>query len=653
MIIDVDRYGCFQLDKDFVQSYRNRPVHWGFGALSWVTYKRTYSRGGEEWWQTCRRVIEGMFTVQRVHCLSSGVAWEEQKAQRSAREAYDRLWQFKWTPPGRGLWAMGTRFVYERGGAALNNCGFVSTKTIADDYAAPFVWMLNMSMVGVGVGFDTRGKRSVTIQQPHVSSAIHKIGDSREGWADAVARLLYAYVGKASLPRRWDYSQIRPRGAPLESFGGVASGPEPLKEMLDALRILYDSYSATAVDARLIVDTMNIIGRCVVAGGVRRSAQIAFGDADDQQFLDLKQDREKVMAYRWASNNSVFAQVGMDYSEIVRRTAANGEPGYFWLENARAFGRMMDEPNWDDAKAEGSNPCVEQTLWDKELCCLVETYPAHHDELQDYMRTLSLAYQYAKTVTLVATEDDQTNQVMLGNRRIGCSMTGIVQAIDRHGHDRFMNWCDEAYNYVQHLDEKYSRWLDVPRSIKTTSVKPSGTVSLLAGATPGVHWQHAPHFIRRIRVHEDHPLVDMCRRAGYETEPDRYSTNTTVISFPVAIANCSRGKADVPLREKVHLATELQHYWSDNQVSCTAEFDPDHEVDQVPRLLSEYERRLKAIVFLPAVRHGYEQPPYETISKQRYEEIVKQLKPLDGELPHEHELESRYCEGGVCDYPFE
>jgi ribonucleoside-triphosphate reductase len=650
MILDVDKYGPFQLEEEVSESYRNREVPWGFGVLSWITYRRSYSRDGEQWWQTCRRVIEGMFTVQGVHYRQLGLPWDESKAQHRARKAYERLWQFKWTPPGRGLWIMGTRHTYERGGAALNNCGFVSTKDIDSDYAGPFVWMMRMSMVGVGVGFDTHGKGKVTITRPATANEPHVIGDSREGWGEALQRLLHAYAGKGSLPASWDYSQIRPRGTPLQSFGGVASGPEPLREMLEGLQHLHDAYLGKKVDAQLLVDSMNIIGRCVVAGGIRRSAQIALGDANDRQFLDLKGDEEKVAAYRWASNNSVFAEVGMDYSEVAKRTAVNGEPGYLWMENVRAYGRMKDAPNGQDRAAEGTNPCVEQTLWNKELCCLVETYPARHDSLADYKKTLEVAYLYAKTVTLVSTHDLQTNAVMLRNRRVGCSMTGIVQAINKFGYRRFFNWCDQAYEYVQHLDEKYSNELCVPRSIKTTSVKPSGTVSLLAGATPGVHWEQAPYYLRRIRVREGHPLVEMCQQAGYGVEADAYARGTVVISFPIHARHVRRGKAEVPLREKVDLAAQMQRYWSDNQVSCTAEFDPDREAGQLPTILEAYEDRLKAIVFLPAAQHGYKQPPYETITREQYEEMTRPLKPLRGEVSHEQELEARFCEGGVCDW---
>jgi len=649
MMLDVDKYGAFTLPDDFLAEYRKRPVAWGFGALSRVTYLRTYSRDGEAWWQTCRRVIEGMFTIQRVYRAEHRLPWDAAKADATAREAYERLFAFRWTPPGRGLWIMGTRFMYERGGAALNNCGFVSTRDLEADFAAPFLWMFRMSMLGVGVGFDTRGKNRLRIQSAARGDDTHTIDDSREGWGRALERLLSAYAGTGALPRQWDYGSIRPRGTRLKSFGGYASGPEPLREMLDSLTALLDGYANRTVDATLIVDAMNLIGRCVVAGGIRRSAQIALGEAGDNGFLDLKQDRDKVTAYRWVSNHSIFAEPGMDYAPAAERTAINGEPGYFWLDNARRYGRFKDPRNDADAAAEGCNPCVEQTLWNRELCCLAETYPAHHDSLEDYLATLRIAYEYAKTVTLVATQDPAANAVMEGNRRLGCSMTGVVQAINRFGYRTFFQWCDKAYEAVRRWDRAFSDELHVPRSIKLTSVKPSGTVSLLAGATPGVHWPHAPYYLRRIRVADGHALAELCRNAGYPVEPDAYSGGTVVVSFPVHAANTQRRRADVSLREQIDLAARMQHYWSDNQVSCTATFDPETERGEVARILTAYEDRLKAVAFLPADRHGYEQPPYEAISRQRYEKLRSGLKPLRGDVPHEEQLEARFCEGEECE----
>lgn len=651
MIVDVTRHGRYRLTPDFVAAYRQRPVPWGFGALSEVTYLRTYSRDGESWWQTCQRVVEGMFTVLRAHCAEHGAPWDTSRARAMAEEAYARLFEFKWTPPGRGLWIMGTDFIYERGGAALNNCGFVSTADLAADYAAPFVWMLQMTMLGIGVGFDTAGRDRLTLNRPAVATEPHVVEDSREGWAAALARLLGAYSGRATLPSRWDTSRVRPAGSPLRGIGSYASGPEPLEDMLAAIGTLNERYVGRRVDSRLIVDTMNLIGRGVVAGGVRRSAQIAFGDALDRDFLALKSDPERVRSHGWVSNNSVYASAGMDYHDVAAHTAVNGEPGFFWLDNARAFGRMGDPPDWADAGAMGSNPCVEQTLWDRELCTLVETFPARHADYRDFERTVRLAFLYGKAVTLVPTGVERTDAVMQRNRRIGCSMTGVVQAINRHGYRRFLGWCDSAYRAVRRTDDELSAWLRVNRSIKTTSIKPSGTVSLLAGATPGVHWDHAPYYIRRVRVRDDHPLIEQCRRAGYAIETDAYATRTQVVAFPVQVADTARRKRDVPLWEKVDLAAQMQRYWSDNQVSCTAEFDPARETDALVRVLEAYEDRLKAVVFLPESGHGYEQPPYEAIDERTYREMSARLRPLAGPLPHDRTMEEWFCEGDYCERP--
>lgn len=410
----------------------------------------------------------------------------------------------------------------------------------------------------------------------------------------------------------------------------MASGPEPLERLFSNLEELYGSYIGDPVDARLIVDTMNMVGRCVVAGGTRRSAQIAFGDPTDGQFLDLKEDPDRVESHRWVSNNSVFAEVGMQYDDVARRTVDNGEPGYLWLENARSRGRMHDPPDHADAAALGTNPCVEQTLWDHELCTLVETYPARHESFSDYLESLRIAYRYTKTVTLVPAADPATRAVMLRNRRMGCSMTGIVQAIDRFGYRTFLEWCDRAYRALRSWDRTHSDRLRVPRSIKLTSVKPSGSVSLLAGATPGVHWDHAPYYVRRLRIAADSELVDMCSDAGYQVEPDEYADDTMVVSFPIHVEGMSRRKADVPVREKVDLAAQMQRFWADNQVSCTAEFDPDAECEHIPRILEAYEDRLKAIVFLPSEQHGYAFCPPVSVAKTP----ARTLPALGGRAGH-------------------
>lgn len=653
-LVNTDTWGTFELSDDFIQKYASKEVPWGFGDMSWVTYKRTYSRKKdngeqEEWFETCRRVIEGMFTVQMCHCKDRSLPWDDQKARRFARDAYDRLFHFKWTPPGRGLWSMGTDFVYNRSSASLFNCAFTSTSNIDEDYGEPFSWMLQMSMLGVGVGYDTRGKGEITIQEPEVDDEPHVIGDSREGWAEAVERLMNAFAGNTTLPSFWDYSEIRPKGAEIKSFGGTASGPEPLKEAIERITQIHRDRIGEKVDAEVISDTFNLLGKCVVAGGTRRSALIALGDKDDDQFLDLKMDQEKVNDYRWASNNSVFAEVGMDYSEVAERTLNNGEPGYVWMENARKYGRFKDGESRNDKDVQGVNPCGEIMLESEELCNLSEIYPAHHDSYEDLRQTIKIAYQYSKTVSLIPTHSEKTNEVMLRNRRIGCSMTGIVQAVNKHGYREFFDWCDKGYEFIQELDEKYSNWLCVPTSIKTTTTKPSGTVSLLAGATPGVHWQHSPYFIRRMRASKGSRIVDLCQQAGYPMEESVYDDTQMIIEFPVKTDGMKRSKFEVDVREKVDLASKVQRYWSDNGVSITAEYDPDTTTpEKVERILESYEDRLKAVSFLPCKDHGYAQPPYEKISKAEYERRVSEVDQIT-RTDIEHDREDKFCSGKQCE----
>jgi adenosylcobalamin-dependent ribonucleoside-triphosphate reductase len=562
------------------------------------------------------------------------------------------MWAFKWLPPGRGLWMMGTPYITHAGAAALNNCGFVSTVGIAVDLADPFCWLMDMLMLGVGVGFDCKGAGLVKIQAPRQGDDIHVVEDSREGWVDLVRRTLTAYSGKGSLPGKVDYSLVRPLGSPIRGFGGTASGPGPLAELVESVCEVLDAHIDQPISGTAIVDVCNLIGRCVVAGNVRRSAEIAFGEPGDTDFLDLKNPKvagKKVVEHhRWASNNSIFATVGMDYTEVAQRTALNGEPGYEWLENAQAYGRMCDPPTYIDRRAAGGNPCLEQTLEDRELCCLVETFPGRHESYEDYEKTLKYAYLYAKSVTLLSTHDMRTNQVLLRNRRIGASMSGIVQAIARHGTRPFFTWCDQGYKYLRDLDKIYSDWLCIRTSIKITSVKPSGTVSLLPGVTPGIHRPHSEWYWRRIRFQENHPLVSILKKAGYWVEKDVYSPRTVVVAFPVHEEHFDRSKDEVSMWEQLELAAQMQHWWADNQVSVTVTFRPD-EARDIKHALEMYETRLKGVSFLPLSDHGYKQAPYESITQKKYDSMSAKLKPLDLHVARNvHDTTERFCTGDSC-----
>lgn len=672
----------FSLSQQFLDTFKDRQPAWG--PVGYFVYMRTYSRelpdgSHEEWWQTCRRVIEGTFNIQKIHCRQQGLPWDEAKAQASAQDMYRRMYEFKWSPPGRGLWVMGTDVVYERGGACLQNCAMHSTEHIGEDFSAPFTFLMDMSMLGVGVGMDVRGSGKVKICNPKTTDMPFVVEDTREGWVSLIRNLLDSFVGKSAFPLVIDYSKIRGRGVPLKTLGGVASGPRPLQDLVENLTrlllpegimavwsVVEDISAGTISTAKVqiagsgepykigsagIVDIANYIGKAVVAGGIRRTAEIVFGEPEDEEFMTLKQDMEALKDRRWASNNSIFGRVGMDYSKVAESIAINGEPGVLWLENTRAFSRMGHPADHKDWRAMGTNPCGEQPLESGECCNLVETYPAHHDTYEDFEKTLKMAYLYAKTVTLVPTHNQKTNAVMTRNRRIGCSMSGIVQAYAKHGHREFLNWCDKGYGYIQKIDRVYSDWLGIPLSIKTTTVKPSGSVSLLCGATPGIHYPHSQYYIRHIRVQNTSPLVQAAIDAGYKVEADTYADDTSVIAFPVEEKHYLKGKEDVTMWEQFLNAADMQHHWADNQISCTISFKKS-EVPDIKQCLEVFEDKLKGISMLPLADsdHGYKHAPYVAINKEQYDDMVARIKhPMNlTSSAHDKDSEDKFCTGDTC-----
>ena len=655
----------FKLSEKFIDKYKRKKPPFGFNGLGELVYMRTYSRikedgKNERWWETVQRVVEGTYSMQKQHIESHQLGWNPWQGQKSAQEMYERIFNMKFLPPGRGLWAMGTPITEEKGlYAALNNCAFVSTKTLKEDYAKPFCFLMDASMLGVGVGFDTKGAGEIVVKgiNRDRNEEIFMIPDTREGWVESLKLLLESYFhGTAHV--EFDYNQIRPAGVPIKGFGGVSSGPEPLKEVHEDIRKVLEENEGNPITITTIVDIMNLIGKCVVAGNVRRTAEIVFGDPESEEYLDLK--NYKVNPHRdqygWTSNNSVFAELGMDYTDICKRIEDNGEPGLAWLENMRHYSRMKNGGDNKDHRVAGGNPCLEQSLESYELCCLVETFPNNHDSLEDYQRTLKYAYLYAKTVTLGRTHWSDTNRVMLRNRRIGCSVSGVAQFITNRGLDELQNWLENGYDTIQDWDKQYSDWFAVPKSIKTTSVKPSGTVSLLAGATPGLHYPESRFYIRRVRLSNHSELLEPLKKAGYKIEPAYGSEDSTmVVEVPVDVGEGIRTAAELSIWEQFSLAAFLQRHWADNQVSCTATFNPETEAEQLPYVLNYFQYRLKGISLLPRHDYGaYKQMPYESINEKEYNKQVKKLGKLSfGVIKNEEAEIDKFCNNDSCEIPGE
>lgn len=645
----------FFLPPKFVAEYKERPAPFKNGLAEFV-FERTYSRGGETWADVCCRVINGMYTIQKDFAYNTGTKWSDDKAMRSAMRAYDLLFNLKWSPPGRGLWMMGTPFIHERKNVeALNNCAFISSEYIKDEKGDFFRWFMEMLMLGVGAGFDTRGAGTIHIQPVNPVEVEWKVADSREGWALSMAGLVNSYL-VGSYTVKFVYDDIRPYGTPIEGFGGTASGPAPLKQLHDDARKVLDANVGKPITSRTIVDICNMIGRCVVAGNVRRSAEIALGSPNDSDFVDLKDYKvnPERADYGWVSNNSVLAELGQDYRGLTERTWANGEPGYIWMDNVREYGRMNGEQDIRDHGAMGFNPCAEQPLWHREMCTLAEIYLPNIESTQELADSIKAAYLYAKSVTLMSVyiRDEQTRGVMTKNMRIGLSATGQTQFIGMHGMAKLKRWLEYGYGLTQYYDDKYSAWLGVNPAIRRTTVKPSGTVSLVASVTPGVHYPISPYYIRRVTLGADSHLSERMRSLGYPVDASAVDPNGSVIvSFPVFAGEGVRGESDVSVGEQLKLTAMNQEVWSDNGVSVTIKFDREKTkpVDLANHLYV-YEHRLKAVSFLPT-DHDYEQAPYEAITAETYTRMMAGIKQGIGHVDSAEQALDLYCDGEACEVP--
>jgi len=825
----------FALQNDFLEKWKRELPPFGYRdgaglAVGELTFLDKYSRkkedgSKEEWWEVCARVINGMYSIQKTHCLSNRLPWNGKKAQVSAQEAFERMFLMKWLPPGRGLWLMGTEFVMRQwNGSGLLNCGFISTESMPrNNPAKPFGWLMEASMLGVGVGYDGKGaKLQFVIRKPLEEIDFYTIPDSREGWTESVCLLLNSYLIANKKTLQFDYSLIRPKGTIIRTFGGTAAGPEPLMRLHRQIRWFFADREGTVLTENDIADLGNMIGVCVVSGNIRRSAEIFLGDKTES-FLNLKNGKldlyHKIRmgtldfsqvdwkaidphgilkdatdlegGWGWMSNNSIFGEVGLNVDGIEEGIELNGEPGLFWLKMAQAYGRLKDPPTYADSRVCGVNPCVsgdtvvyttngyqrvkdlvgvpfeaivdgqsypstesgfwvtrenveaiciefmlhgveakidvtpnhkimvydnqhqkslwveakdldpqahhlrlaqggrtqilslsektlekvydctvsgvhafdanglyvancgEQPLESYECCTLVEVFLNAHTSMEDFHRTLKYAYLYAKTVTLLPTHWEETNAVMQRNRRIGTGVSGIADFTDNRGLPVLREWLDSGYALVRDYDKIYSEWLCIRESVKVTTVKPSGTVSIVAGSSPGVHWTPGgEYFLRTIRFDVASPLLPVLEASGYRIEVSKYNPlNDRIVYFPIHSV-AKRSEHQVSIFEKIDLAATAQYFWSDNSVSVTVTFS-EQEKANISRVLKMYDGRLKAVSFLP-LDHGYEQAPYTSITKEEYHAYADTLMPVDLRVLYlngEDASGEKFCTTDKCEKP--
>jgi ribonucleoside-diphosphate reductase alpha chain len=642
----------FELSNEGVNFLKSLKQEFGFNGFGEATYYRTYSRlkedgSQENWADTIIRVVNGVFSIRKNHCVLNGLLFDDDQWQEFARAFSVSMFYMEFLPPGRGLWAMGTEYVYQKGSMALNNCGAVDTA----DLSHSCEWAMDALMCGVGVGFNTawEGRASKPDKD---GGKVFKVPDSREGWVESVRLLIESYT-KGGDWHRFDYSKIRPYGALIKGFGGKASGADPLVQLHNRIEKSLDDYCEGEYDTtRTVADVFNAIGACVVAGNVRRSAQIALGKPADRTFLDLKNYKKNPERQEigWMSNNTVVLSKSQDFekiSQIARRIRNNGEPGICNLINMQKYGRFGKEMK-DDAWL--SNPCSEIPLEGFELCNLAEVFPTKCKNEKNFYQALEYATFYASTVSLLPSHRVETNDIVVRNRRIGVSLSGVADYLEQVGAALLTKRLRHGYKIVRQTNERLAKEAGIPASIRVTTIKPSGTISQLAGVSSGMHFPTFKYAIRRMRVGEDAPICELLKNAGVPCERDHYSENTFVFEFPIDQGK-TRKADEVSAWEQFAFLAMLQREWSDNMVSCTVYFDKEKEGDQIEHMLAQFAPVIKSVSMLPHTASGaYVQMPYEGISKEEYEKRVEALKEInwlkfvgsDGE-------DSRFCTTESCE----
>lgn len=676
--------------------------NFGYNQFGKFIFYRTYSRlkpdgSQESWADVVTRVTEGTFSIRKDWYLRNKIEWDAGYWQAYAKDFAIAMFKMEWLPPGRGLWAMGTPFVYERGSMALYNCAYTRLDNLTLDN--DIHWMMDSLMNGVGVGFGPV-REILKSRDPGKSSYDYVIPDTREGWCDATSHLIRSFLSPDCERPNLIYDKIRLAGEPIRGFGGVASGPEPLKKLHDGIvESFYEYMDTEGFDVvRLKTDLANRVGCCVVAGNVRRSAEIAVAPINDPVFMDLKDytkypDRKP---YGWMSNNSVILESDEDFNrigEIASRVIHNGEPGYINLRNFKVgrIGKGMDGLREDQAI--GINPCGEIPLENKEVCNLAESIPTRCETEQDWLNACEYAALYCTTVSLLPTHRAETNRMIAKNRRIGVGIIDVQNWRTEIGTTGLTRMLRTGYKRVRDAGERSNAEAGVPAPIRFTTGKPGGTTPKLPGCVSGFQRPTFNYTLRLVTVARNNPVFKVLVAAGVPYQVSVREPETTVLfEFPIYQKGISAEQ--VSLWEQAMDLVLMQREWSDNAVSNTLyfrpkwrlkslhpdskeedlkeeyrmmsdcrvqftphgelaiyEYDPGHEEHHIEPVLAVLAPLTKSVSLLPHTAQGvYPQTPETGISEEEYLERLRKLNTIDWSmLSGSDGKDNRFCDSEICE----
>ena len=677
------------LTREFLSPYKHAPNP--MEQLGAFVYTRTYSRylpqqGRREfWWETVRRAVEYNASLAPT-------------PREEAEKLYDNIYNLRQFLSGRTLWVGGTP-VAEKYPMANYNCAF----TVINDFVA-YHDLFYLLMVGSGVG--VRVLKSDADQLPPVRTdlkILHKsydpvpagerleytnltfqrdtatlaIGDSKEGWAQALTRYFELitnreYEGVTTLVVNYD--SIRPKGERLKTFGGTASGSGSMMTMLDKIHKVVTAAGARdgAVRTQLrpidLLDIANIIGENVVSGGVRRTSEIGLVDADDETCIQAKSNLyrqvnghweiDKSIAHRQMSNNSIFYREKPTREKLhwhIQQMRYSGEPG--WINEEAGLKRR---PNFC-----GCNPCGEILLDSNGLCNLTTVnvmafvQPDGSLDRAGLLEAQRLSARAGYRMTCRELEMYRWDRVQKRDRLLGCSLTGWQDMVNATGMTREEQAAllDELRAEAHKAADELADRLGGNHPLLVTTLKPEGTLSLLPTVSSGVHYSHSPYYIRRVRITATDPLCRVCEELGYPVLPevgqDPEDPTTKVLEFPVK-APAGRVKGDVSAIEQLENYKLFMEHYVDHNCSITVHVR-DNEWDDVEQWVWDHWDDVVALSFLSYDDSFYDLLPYEEIDKEEYERRKAAMRPFNPALLCRYEREETEldigaadCANGVC-----
>ena len=677
------------ISDDFVSKFKHTPSP--MNQLGSFVFYRTYSRWApdemrrEYWWESARRAVE-------YNCSLVPTSKEE------AEQLYANVYNLKQFLSGRTLW-VGSTDVSKYYPMSNYNCSF----QVIDNFSA-FRDVFYLLMVGSGVGVRVlisdvaklpavrtdieiihesytpmlRALRqdSTSLEFSHNDTVKINIGDSKEGWVqsmDYFLKVLYSTEYRKIKTIILNYDHVRSKGEKLRTFGGTASGHQSMKNMFMKIQKIIEKAGSRSTTNKVkllpidCLDIANIIGENVVVGGVRRTAEIVLIDQDDKACIQAKgelykKDDEKwvidqEIAHRQMSNNSIFytkkpSREGLHWH--IQQMRYSGEPG--WINEAAGKKRRTD--------FRGVNPCAEILLDSKGLCNLttvnvmafVENGELDRDGLLDAQR---LSARAAYRMTCTELEIPEWNEVQQRDKLLGCSLTGwqdLVNALS-YGMEEQVELLRELRDAAKNAAADYAYELGMQTPLLVTTIKPEGTLSLLPVVSSGVHYSHAPYYIRRIRISSDDPLTKVCEELGYPVFPEvgqnEENCTTKVVEFPVK-APPGRIKGDVPALEQLEIYRMFMNNYVDHNCSITIHVRDD-EWDEVEEWVWENWDDTVALSFLSFEDNFYDLLPYEEITEEEYNKRASEMKAFIPSLISKYEKEEieydigeEGCETGVC-----